>query len=47
MGEVATLKDEFKSIVDELIIYCKTKRYLQDDVSYDINLITDEFKDLG
>jgi hypothetical protein len=43
MGEVATLKDEFKSIVDELIAYCKTKGYLQEDVLYDIDLVADEF----
>jgi hypothetical protein len=45
MGEVATLKDEFKSIVDGLIEYCRAKGYLQENPSYDIDLITDAFKE--
>ena len=45
MGEAATLKDEFKNIVDELIKYCRTKGYLQEDISYDIDLITDAYKE--
>lgn len=45
MGEVATLKDEFKSIVDKLAAYCRTKGYLQAGVSYDIDLVAEEFKE--
>ncbi len=39
MGEVATLKDEFIYSLNGMIRYCKEKRYLRDDFSYDIDLI--------
>ncbi len=44
MGEVATLKDEFKSKIDEFITYCKTKGYLVEDVLYDIDPFADEIE---
>lgn len=44
MGEVATVKDEFRSSLDKLIEYCKDKGYLSEDFSYDINTIANEIK---
>ena len=44
MGEVATLKDEFRGVLDELIDYCKEKRYLPEDISFDINSVAKEIK---
>ena len=44
MGEVATLKDEFRGVLDELIDYCKEKRYLTEDISFDINSVAKEIK---
>lgn len=42
MGEVATLKDEFSGSLEEMIVYCKKKKYIPDDFRYDIELITEE-----
>lgn len=42
MGEVATLKDEFIYSMNEMINYCKEKRYLSDDISYEIDSIARE-----
>lgn len=42
MGEVATLKDEFSGSLEEMIVYCKEKKYIPDDFTYDIELITEE-----
>lgn len=42
MGELASLKDEFKSAVDDLIGYCKDKKYLPHDATYDIDVIAVE-----
>ena len=44
MGEVATLKDEFRGVLDELIDYCKEKRYLPEDISFDINSVAKEIE---
>jgi hypothetical protein len=42
MGEVATLEDEFSGSLEEMIVYCKEKKYIPDDFSYDTELITEE-----
>lgn len=42
MGEVATLKDEFRGVLDEMIEYCKKKRYLPENFSYEIDNIAEE-----
>ena len=42
MGEVATLKEEFREAVDEVVEYCKGKKILPDDISYDIDSIANE-----
>jgi len=47
MGEVAMLKDEFKSLIDKMIEYCKTKNYIFEDISYDIDLIAIEFEKMN
>jgi len=42
MGELATMKEEFRDVVDKVIQYCKEKKYISQDVSYDIDSIADE-----
>jgi len=42
MGEVATLKEEFREAVDEVVGYCKGEKILPDDISYDIDSIANE-----
>jgi len=42
MGEVATLKDEFSGALEEMITYCKEKKYIPDDFTYDIERIAKE-----
>jgi hypothetical protein len=46
MGEVATLKDEFIYSLNEMIRYCKEKRYLSGDVSYDADLIAHDIYEM-
>lgn len=47
MGEVATLKEEFREAVEKMIEYCKTKNYIFEDISYDIDLIAIEFEKMN
>ncbi len=47
VGEVTTLKDEFKSIVDEILKYCKNKGYMGDNISYDIDAAAEEFSKIA
>lgn len=42
MGEVATLKDELIYLTNEMIRYCKEKRYLSGEISYEIDSIARE-----
>jgi hypothetical protein len=42
MGEVATLKDELIYLTNEMIQYCKEKRYLSGEISYEIDSIACE-----
>jgi hypothetical protein len=46
MGEVATLKDEFIYSLNGMIRYCKEKRYLSGDVSYDADLIAHDIYEM-
>ncbi len=42
MGELATMKEEFRDVVDKVIQYCKEKKYISEVISYDIDSIADE-----
>ena len=42
MGELVTMKEEFRDVVDKVIQYCKKKNYISEDLSYDIDSIADE-----
>lgn len=42
MGELATMKEEFRDVVDKVIQYSQEKKYASQDVSYDIDSIADE-----
>ena len=42
MGELATMKEEFREVVDKVIQYSQEKKYISQDVSYDIDSIADE-----
>lgn len=41
MGEVATLKDEFKSVLDEMMQYCSKKGYITNNILYDVDDMAD------
>ncbi len=42
MGELATMKEEFRDAVDKMIQYCKEKKYVSDDASYELDSIADQ-----
>ena len=42
MGELATMKEEFRDVVDKVIQYCKERKIISEIISYDIDLIADE-----
>lgn len=42
MGEPATMKEEFRDVIDKVIQYGKEKKYISEDKSYDIDSIADE-----
>lgn len=42
MGELATIKEEFRDVVNRLIQYGKEKKYIPEVISYDIDSIADE-----
>ncbi len=46
LGEMTNLKDEFKGVLDELIEYCQDKKYIADNLLYDLDLIADELSGL-
>jgi hypothetical protein len=37
MGELATMKEEFREVVDKVIQYCKEKEYISEVMGYDID----------
>ena len=42
MGELATMKEECRDIVDKLIKYSQEKKYISEDMSWDIDSIAEE-----
>ncbi len=42
MGELATMKEEFRDVVDKAIQYCKENKYISEVIGYDIDTIADE-----
>lgn len=44
IGELMTLKEEFRDVVDKVIQYSQEKEYISQDVSYDIDSIADEIE---
>lgn len=42
MDELAIIKEESRDIVDEVIQYSQEKKYISQDVSYDIDSIAEE-----
>lgn len=43
MGELVTMKEEFRDAVDKVIQYCQEKKYISEKISYDIDSIAEEF----
>lgn len=41
-GEVVTMKEEFRDCIDKVIEYCKGKKYIPLDASYDTDTIAGE-----
>ena len=46
MGELATMKEEFRDVVDKMMQYGKEKKYISDVIAYDIDAIADEIERL-
>ncbi|MBI5056372.1 MAG: hypothetical protein HZB61_07145 [Nitrospirae bacterium] len=46
MGELTTLKEEFRDAVDKVIKYCQEKKYISQEIAYDIDEIADEIQRL-
>jgi len=42
MGELATIKEEFRDVVDKVIQYSQEKNYITKDISYDIDSIAED-----
>lgn len=42
MGELATMKEECRDVIDKVIQYSQEKKYISQSVSYDIDSIADE-----
>ena len=42
MGELATLKEECRDVIDKVVQYSQEKKYISQNVSYDIDLLADE-----
>jgi septum formation topological specificity factor MinE len=42
MGELATMKEEFRDVVDKVIQYSQEKKYISTGISYDIDSIAGE-----
>ena len=40
-GELMTLKEEFKDVIDKMILYCRNKGLLSGDCGYDPDSIAD------
>ena len=44
MGELATMKEEFRDVVDKVIQYITEKKYISEVMPYDIDSIADEIE---
>ena len=42
MGELMTLKEEFRDVVDKVIQYSQGKKYISEVIPYDIDSVADE-----
>ena len=42
MGELASMREEFRDVVDKVIQYSQEKKYISQGISYDIDSIADE-----
>ena len=42
MGELSTMKEECRDVIDKVIQYSQEKKYISQDVAYDIDSIADE-----
>ena len=42
MGELATMKKEYRDVIDKVIHYSQEKKDIPQDISYDIDSIADE-----
>ena len=42
MGELATVKEEFRDVLDKVIQYAQERKYISRDVSYDVDAVADE-----
>lgn len=42
MGELVTIKEEFRDVVGKVIQYCQEKKYIFENIFYDIDSIADE-----
>jgi hypothetical protein len=42
MGELATMKKEYRDVIDKVIHYSQEKKYIPQDISYDIDSVADE-----
>jgi hypothetical protein len=41
MGELATMKEEFRDVVGKVVQYSMEKKYISEDISYDIDSIAE------
>lgn len=46
MGEMVTMKEEFGDVVDKMIQYSQEKKYIPQDLSYDIDSVADDIERL-
>ncbi len=44
MGELTTVREEFRDVVDKVIQYCKEKEYISEVIAYDIDEIANEIE---
>ncbi len=42
MGELATMKEEFRDVIDKVIQYSQEQKYIPQNMSYDIDSVADE-----
>ena len=42
MGELATMKKEYRDVIDKVIHYSQEKKHIPQNISYDIDSVADE-----